>query len=47
MKLPRDLSGAEVARWLARHCGCRVTGNPQAQARFEQNRFTVVRQAGR
>ena len=25
MKLPRDLSGGEVARWLARHCGYRVT----------------------
>ena len=30
MKLPRDLSGTEVARRLARHYGYRVTSSCQA-----------------
>ena len=40
MKLPRDLSGAEVARRLARHYGYRVT-------RSRGSQLTVTLTAGR
>ena len=47
MKLPRDLSGTEVARRLTRHYGYRVTRSPGGYmtltAGSDQHRVTVPR----